>query len=143
MGSITKPLQVVAAIALIRDEQGRILAQKRKLTYLPEAFDKWEFPGGKVEFGEIPEQTVQREVKEEIGCEVEVLRMLPKVVSNFWKREDGVRIQALVICFECRITSGTPTASHWEVGEIRWCTKEEMASLDLLPGNQSFVALIV
>lgn len=142
MASITKPLQTVAAIALIRDEQGRILIQKRKLTYLPETFDKWEFPGGGVEFGETPEQAVQREVQEEIGCEVEVLRMLPRVVSNFWKREDGVKVQALVLCFECQIVSGIPTASHWEVGEIRWCTKEELSTLDLLPGNQTFVEAV-
>ena len=137
-----KTKQVLAAIALIRDEHGRILVQKRMLNYIPAAYDKWEFPGGTVEFGEHPEDAVRREVLEEIGCTVEVARLLPQVVSNMWPGEDGVAIQAVVLCFECRIISGTPKAAHSEVGEIRFCTIEELRTLDILPGNLEFAVLV-
>ncbi len=133
--------QVVAAIALIRDAQGKILIQKRNLTYIPDAYGKWEFPGGTVDYGESPYDAVRREVEEEIGCKVEIERLLPRVESNIWKRDDGTLIQAILLCFECTIVSGTPRPSHREVAEIRWCTPAEAMEMDLLPGNKEFIKL--
>ncbi|OGL66010.1 hypothetical protein A3B21_00580 [Candidatus Uhrbacteria bacterium RIFCSPLOWO2_01_FULL_47_24] len=134
---------IVAVIALIKDAQGRVLVQKRGLDYIPAAFGIWEFPGGGIEFGETPEEAIKREVKEEIGCEVEIVRLLPYAHTNTWDRADDKKIQVIVLCYECRIVSGIPTPSHTEVTEIKWCTKEEAARLHLMPGNLKYIEMAI
>lgn len=134
--------QIVAAIALIRDQDGKILVQRRNLTYIPKAYGKWEFPGGTVEYGESPYDTLHREVEEEIGCKIEIKRLLPQVKYNIWEQDNGVIAQAIVLCFECVIVDGIPQPSHREVLEIRWCTSAEALELDLLPGNDEFIKLL-
>lgn len=134
--------QIVAAIALIRGADGKILVQKRNLTYIPAAYGKWEFPGGTVDYGEDPYDALRREVEEEIGCKIEIKRLLPYIKSNIWKQDNGVLSQAIVFCFECVITSGVPQPAHREVLEVKWCTKEEALKLDLLPGNDEFIKLL-
>ena len=133
---------IVAVIALIRNEDGNVLVQRRGLDYIPAAQGLWEFPGGGIEFGEMPVEALKREVMEEIGCEVEVVRLMPYVHSNIWDCVDGKTIQVIVLCYECRIVRGIPTPSHSEVTEIKWCTKEEVAQLKLMPGNLKFIEMV-
>lgn len=139
---ITSPRQMVAAIALIRDGKGNILIQKRNDLTIPDAHSKWEFPGGGVEYGESPEQTLRRECKEEIGCEVKIERLLPRVYTNYWKKSDGSSFQVILVCYLCSIVAGTPLPSNDEVSEIRWCAPDEVMQLPMLPGNAEFIKLL-
>ncbi len=70
--------QIVVALGMVRDAEGRILVAHRIDPSVPGAVGKWEFVGGKIEFGEEPEQTVIREVQEESGLAVRVVRLLEK-----------------------------------------------------------------
>ena len=134
--------QLFAVIALICNEEGSILLQKRHDPSIPESHGKWEFPGGGVEFGETLKEALQRECKEEIGCEVTIGRLLPMVISHVWGHKDGSSVQVFVACFECRLRNGTPRPSNEEVSEVRWVKKGEVAEYDTLPGEKEFIDLL-
>jgi len=137
-----KGKQIFAVIALIRNEEGKILLQKRNDPSIPESHGRWEFPGGGVEFGETLEVALQRECQEEIGCEVAIGRLLPMILSHIWEHKDGSSEQVFVACFECRIVRGTPHPADEEASEVRWVNKAEVAEYDTLPGEQDFINLL-
>ena len=139
-GSFEKK-QITIAIALIRDDAGRILLQKRVDQLAAAADQKWEFPGGKVEHGEDPRETVKRECKEEIGCDIRLIGVLPSIQSNIWYRTDNVALHVLVICYEARITNGTPSSTDKKVGTVQWFSQDETKHLDTLQGIKEFIAL--
>lgn len=129
-------------IALIRDEEGKILLAKRVDALNPSANGKWEFPGGVVEFGESPREALLRECQEEIGCTIEIVRLLPHLHEKIWERTDYEIVQVFVSCFEARIIEGKPKPAENEISEIRWWKREEIAALDSLPGTNEFVSLL-
>ena len=105
---------------VIRDDSGRYLACRR-------SHDKhlgglWEFPGGKVDPGETPENALVRELEEELGIRVDVGERLPEVHWQY----DAITIR--LIPFFCRIRSGEPVPV--EHTEIRWCAPHAFAELD-------------
>ena len=135
--------QKVVVAALIRDEEGRILLQKRVDPVNEEAHGKWEFPGGLVEFGEDPKDAVIRECKEEMMCTIKIIRLLPYLHTQVWHRIDGQTVQVFVSCFEAEITEGIPKPGDLsEVSDVQWYTKEEIAALDTLPGTNEFIAFL-
>ena len=85
---------------------------------------KWEFPGGKVEENETPEECLVREIQEELGVTVEILQRLPVHPYTY---KSGFSLE--LIPFRCRIQSGY-LAPH-QHSEIRWVKKEEIHNLDL------------
>ena len=129
-----KNVQKFGVVALIRDGNGNILMQRRGKGKFPDADGKWEFPGGKVDFGESPLEALEREVKEEVGCTVSVGRLLPVVLSHIWKRVKGGSTHAIVLCYECWHMSGTPRPEEGAATEVTWCTPAEIEKMDVLPG---------
>jgi len=117
--------EVVAAV-FVRD--GRFLAAQRgahaKLAGL------WEFPGGKVEDGESRETALAREMREELGVEIDVVSSDP-VASVDWDY-DHVRVR--LIALRAEIVSGTPrTLDH---DSLRWVTAHELLNLPLVPADR-------
>jgi len=92
-----------AAAACIRDEEGRILLLRRS-----DGDNLWGFPGGAVEPGEGAAEAAVREVREEIGLEVEPTALIgvytgPEYAFAY---PDGNQVQPVTIFFECRIVGG-------------------------------------
>jgi len=81
--------QITIVVALITNEKGEILLARRNEPELVHAHNKWEFIGGGIEFGESPIEALKREVKEEAGVEIKIVRLLPEVVSNVWSFPNG------------------------------------------------------
>jgi len=133
--------QLLVVIALIRNEQGKILLQKRLDDLIPDADGKWEFPGGRIDFGESPEETLIRECREEIGCEIKVIKLLPLIQSRVWRTSVGGEIQAIVLCYEAEIVEGQARPSDKKVGAVAWFNREELNALDVLPGIKDFITL--
>lgn len=87
----------------------------------------WEFPGGKVQPGESPQQALVREIREELNVTVRVDAPLEAVVSLLPGHEITLRP------FLCRIVSGEPELS--EHAEFRWISLGEVPGLDMLPAD--------
>lgn len=88
----TRPLFTIAAFAVIFDNDGRVLLCHRR------DMDAWNLPGGGMEKGELPDDCVRREVREETGLETEVEELL-----GVYGKPDR---NELVFTFLCRITGG-------------------------------------
>lgn len=131
--------QKLVVTALIRNDEGKIFLQRRLGKRFVDAHAKWEFPGGKVDFGETPEEAVIRECKEEISCDVRVVRLLPTVWTRIWHRSDGGEVQCFVLCYEAEIVSGEPIPEEGKVDEMSWYAEEEVLALDTLPGIPEFL----
>lgn len=89
-----KTVRVVAAIII---ENGKVFATQRGYG---EFKDGWEFPGGKIEPGETPEEAIVREIKEELDTEVEVIELLDTVEYDY------PNFHLSMGCFICKIKSG-------------------------------------
>lgn len=111
--------------AIIKNSKGEILLGKRdrkSITY-PET---WGLPGGLIEYGETAEQTIKRELKEEIGVDSEVIRYGKP--SMDWPTKTS-KTQGLSIPVYCKIR-GTPRAMD-ETSEIKWFKPKEIKDMKL------------
>lgn len=119
----------VVALAMRRDD-GCILLQKRP-EYTAMA-GLWEFPGGKMETGETPEQSLIREITEELGVNVAEGDLEPVTFAS----EALADRHLLLLLYQCSKWEGQPIALHAE--ELRWVTLEEMAALPMPPADEPF-----
>ena len=123
-----KTVQVVAAV--IRD-QDRIFATQRG--YGPWK-DGWEFPGGKIEPGETPEQALAREIREELDTEILVGEKLAQVEYDY----PGFHLS--MGCYWCTIRTGRLTLKEHE--SARWLLQDELDTVSLLPADREVVKKI-
>ena len=123
-----KTIQVVAAV--IRDKD-RIFAAQRGYG---RAKDGWEFPGGKIEPGETPQQALVREIREELNAEITVGEKLTQVE---WDYPD---FHLSMGCYWCALTSGGLTLLEHE--SARWLRIDELDAVDWLPADRAAVAAI-
>lgn len=121
-----KVIEVVAAI--IHDEEGRIFATQRG--YGPMK-DGWEFPGGKMESGETPEEALKREIWEELETRIEVEQLFETIDYDY------PDFHLTMHCYICKIESGKLTLKEHEAA--RWLTKEQLSSIDWLPADRSII----
>ena len=117
--------RVVVGAAVLRD--GRVLAAQR--TSPAAAAGRWEFPGGKVEPGEAPDVALLREVREELGCEVEVGRWLDGSVLV----GDGHELRVALV----RLVAGEPVPAEHD--QVRWLGVDELDDVDWLEPDRPFL----
>lgn len=122
-----KVIEVVAAI--IHDEEGRILATQRG--YGPMK-DGWEFPGGKMESGETPEEALKREIWEELETRIEVEQLFETIDYDY------PDFHLTMHCYICKVESGKLTLKEHEAA--RWLTKEQLSSIGWLPADRSIIS---
>lgn len=120
-----KTIRVVAAV--IR-EGGRVFATQRG--YGPYK-DGWEFPGGKIEPGETPEQALVREIREELDTEIAVGEKLAQVEYDY------PEFHLSMGCYLCAVRSGPLTLKEHE--SAKWLRPDEMDTVDWLPADRSLV----
>ena len=126
------PIPVVAAV--ITDDAGRVLlAQRPRHKHLAE---KWEFPGGKVEAGESPEAALARELREELGVAVAILRPLPRFTHDY-----GTVVIAM-IPFVCRLAAGSRAPHPHEHLALAWTPLAALDTYDLAPADLPIVAAL-
>lgn len=123
-----KTIKVVAAIII---ENGNVFATQRGYG---EFKDGWEFPGGKVEANETPEDALVREIKEELDTEIEVLELLDTVEYDYPKFHLSME------CFICKMKSGDLILKEHEAA--KWLTKETLDSVDWLPSDEGLIGKI-
>ncbi|MGB3733277.1 (deoxy)nucleoside triphosphate pyrophosphohydrolase [Microbacterium sp.] len=125
-----RQINVVGA-AIVRD--GTILsAQRSPSMSLP---GKWEFPGGKIETGETPEQALRRELEEELLCTIDVGE---HVETTSYEYDFGI---VTLTTFYAKLVNGEPHLT--EHSEIRWIPTAELDSVEWAPADVPAVQQIM
>ncbi len=126
-------LLMVVAAALV-DADGRVLVQQR-----PEGrtlAGLWEFPGGKIEPGEGPEQALVRELREELGIDVAEACLAP---ATFASDALGPR-RLLLLLYVCRKWTGVP--APLEGGALKWLRPSALHALDMPHADKPLIGLL-
>ena len=121
-----KTIEVVAAV--IFDEQGRIFATQRGYG---EWKDWWEFPGGKMEAGETPQEALKREIREELDAEIEVGELLRTIDYDYPTFHLTMR------CFKCKLSESHVTLLEHEAA--KWLAPSELHSVQWLPADEEII----
>ncbi len=127
------PLRVAVAVALL-DSDGRVLVQRRPEGKFMAGF--WEFPGGKPQQDESPEQALIREVHEELGLKLEQACLAPFTFASHTYEE----FHLLLALYVCRNWQGEITAK--EKQELRWIFPNRLNEVELLPADIPLVAAL-
>lgn len=120
-----KTVEVVAAVICDKD---RVLATQRGYG---EFKDGWEFPGGKIELGETPEEALVREIKEELDTEIAVGELIDVVEYDY------PNFHLTMHCFKCTVISGDLILKEHEAS--KWLTKKQLNSVDWLPADMGLI----
>lgn len=120
-----KVIRVVAAI-IIHD--GKIFATQRGYG---EFKDGWEFPGGKIEQGETPEEALIREIREELDSEIEVGELFDTVEYDY------PQFHLSMDCFLCKLQKGKLVLKEHEAA--KWLSRELLDSVEWLPADKGLI----
>lgn len=124
-------MKTVRVVAAIIREGNKVFATQRGYG---EYKDGWEFPGGKIEPGETPQQALAREIKEELDTEIAVGDCLTTIEYDY------PTFHLSMQCFWCKIVDGTPVLIEHEAA--RWLDLDHIDSVDWLPADLTIIPLI-
>ena len=123
-----KTIRVVAAV--IRSEN-KIFATARGYG---EFKGQWEFPGGKIEAGETPEEALAREIKEELETEIKVGSLIHTIEYDY------PTFHLSIDCFWCEIVNGDLVLKEAE--DARWLTRDQLYDVMWLPADITLIEVI-
>jgi 8-oxo-dGTP diphosphatase len=129
-----KHVEVVCAI--IRNDKGEIFCCKRGPGRILEGY--WEFPGGKVESNETHEETVIREIKEELNTTIQPVKYIGKVYHQYTDIAQPFSIT--MYGYECKLIEGELTLS--EHTEKQWVKKESLRFVRFAKADIPFINMI-
>lgn len=123
-----KTINVVAAVIM---KEGKVFATQRGYG---EFKDGWEFPGGKVEAGESPEDALRREIREELEVEVNVGDLIDTIEYDYPAFHLSMK------CYACTIAGGSPHLLEHEAA--RWLYADQLDSVAWLPADITLIPKI-
>lgn len=122
-----KHIEVVAAVII---SDGQVFATQRGYG---EWKDWWEFPGGKMEEGETPEEALKREIREELSAEISVGELLTTVEYDYPK------FHLTMHCYRCTLLSSLTLIEH---EAAKWLAKAELNTVKWLPADELVIAIM-
>jgi 8-oxo-dGTP diphosphatase len=129
--------QIVVVMGVVKQDD-KILLTLRDEEGIDGAHMKWELPGGKLEFGEDPEKTVVREIKEETGYDIKVKNMIPITKTSTWDYPDHKR-HVLLLGFECECVSGEINKEDGRIKDVKWFKLNDIDYSKTLKWTQEFI----
>ena len=127
---MAKKIIKVASVVIIDQDKNKVLAGKRNANRLVGGM--WEFPGGKIEKGETPQEAAKRELKEEFHDEVQIGPQLGETVSY----EYDFGIVKLTVFFAKLLTNNFDLVAH---SEVEWLSADEVQKLNWAPADAPLV----
>ena len=124
-------MKTVVAAVIERSDRRVLIGQRRRGDTSPL---KWEFPGGKMEAGETPEDALARELKEELGASMKKCVPIGRVMHKYAETPDQLEI----LFFAAAISDGELTPRTFE--KIAWVLPKELGDYDFLAANAHLVA---
>jgi 8-oxo-dGTP diphosphatase len=121
-------------VAAVLQRGGRVLLARRP-AHKDRAL-KWEFPGGKVDPGETPETALARELREELACEIKVIRALPRFLHPY------ERTTIEMIPFVCELAPRSPEPHPHEHAALAWVAPAELSLYDLAAADWPVVTAL-
>ena len=121
-----KTIRVVAAIIKATNEDGEAIIFATQRGY-GDFKGGWEFPGGKIEKGETPQEALVREIKEELETEISVGELIDTIEYDY------PTFHLSMDCFWAKIVSGDLVLTEHEAA--KWLTKDELDSVEWLPAD--------
>lgn len=128
-----KTIRVVAAITKAVNEKGETIIFATKRGY-GDFKGGWEFPGGKIEEGETPQEALKREIMEELETEIVVGELIDTIEYDY------PTFHLSMDCFWAEIVSGDLVLT--EHAAAKWLTKEELDSVEWLPADITLIEKI-
>ncbi len=126
----SRPVLLVAACALVDADNRVLLAQRPQGKSFA---GMWEFPGGKVEAGETPEEALIRELREELGIETKVACLAPLTFASHAYES----FHLLMPLFVCRRYEGTPEAKEGQ--SLKWVRPIRMRDYPMPPADEPLI----
>lgn len=128
-----KTIRVVAAVIKAKNKNGETVIFATQRGY-GDFKDGWEFPGGKIEAGESPEQALKREIMEELDTMISVGAKLDTIEYDY------PDFHLSMDCFWCEVVLGDLILKEHEAA--KWLTREEMDSVEWLPADIALISKI-
>jgi len=122
------PHPTLVTAAVIRDGDSVLIARRLPDDPFPRL---WEFPGGKAEPGELPEEALARECFEELGITVEVGRLFDAIYHRY------EHTAVALLFYECKIVRGAPEPRG--CGEVRYAPLHDLPNYDFLPADRPVI----
>ena len=127
-----KNIRVVAAV-IKAEKNGEPIIFATQRGY-GEFKDGWEFPGGKIQEGETPQEALKREIMEELDTEIEVGELIDTIEYDY------PEFHLSMDCFWCSIVKGDLVLKEHEAA--RWMDKDSLNSVEWLPADKSLIRTI-
>ena len=121
-----KIIKVVAAVIKSLNDKGKTIILSTQRGY-GEFKDSWEFPGGKIENGETPQEALKREIMEELDTQIEVGTLIDTIEYDY------PDFHLSMDCFWCEIVRGNLVLKEHE--NAKWLTKEQLQDVEWLPAD--------
>lgn len=124
-------MKTVKVVAAVINCENKIFATQRGYG---EFKDGWEFPGGKIEAGETPQEALKREIMEELSVEIEVGEIIDTIEYDY------PTFHLSMQCFICEIVSGNLVLKEHKAA--KWLGKDELGIIEWLPADLALISKI-
>ena len=126
------------AVGVIINQKDQILLSRRSADQ--HQGNKWEFPGGKVEENENSQQALLREIKEELGIEVQSARQITDIIHIYEADDPKDSKKVLLDVYEVREWVGEPEGLEGQ--PTRWVEREELTQLEFPAANKKIIDIL-